>query len=66
MTKDEARAILESRKYLNWEAWSWGCFTYQCGCNDDEYTCCYESFSTVEDMLEHLEEACEGKWEEVT
>lgn len=65
MTKGEARKILEEGGGLGFESWDWRDFTYQCGCNEDGYECCYESFNTVEDMLEHLESMCDGKWEEV-
>lgn len=65
MNKEEAKQILGCGGRLSWESWYWSNFVFQCDLNEEDYICCYESFSTVEDILEHLEDTCGGKWEEV-
>lgn len=63
MTKDKAREVLERGGCLNFEAWTWSHFTFVCGCNEEDYTCCYETFNTIDDMIEHIDETCGGFWD---
>ena len=61
MNKNEARKILNNGGRLKHEVWTWTDHTYYCS----EVACCFKSFSTIEDMVDHIESICGGMWEEV-
>ena len=62
MTKEEALDSLRKGHVLTFESWEWSMWSYQCS---SEYGCCYESFNTPEESLEHLEMSCDSNWDEV-
>ncbi len=64
MDRNDARIVLEQGKAVCFEGWTWQNFVYECGCNEGDYTCCYETFANIEDMLDHIDSMC-GNWEEV-
>lgn len=62
MTRDKAREILERSGSVSYHAWTWTGLYKGCW---DEYNCCADSFTNVEEVLDDIEWICGGKWENV-
>lgn len=71
MDRNDARILLQERGYLKFENNTWRHYSdddlmFTCATTDEgEYECCRSDFKCVEEALDHLEEYCEGKWEEI-
>ena len=62
MTKEE---VLKRGKAIYFDGFTWQNLVFECGCNEEDYVCCYDTFATVDEMLEHIELICDGEWESV-
>jgi len=65
MTKEEAIAKLKGGCYLNCEWGNWTAYQFTCSCTDEEFECCRDDFDSIEATVEHLEDFCKGRWENV-
>ena len=54
MTKYEILDALEQGGFVNYEVWSWNKHSFECSCTEEDYSCCYEAFSSAEEAYEHL------------
>jgi len=55
--REKAKSILQRDGCLYYESWTWSYLTFTCGGYEDGSECCYETFSTIDEMLDQTEQA---------